>query len=108
VAQAVELDLRGHGLLESGRYGAAIPVLRMTLTTTGAQPAGCLHPASTACLTYAYALFDLGRALRLSGHPGAAVRILQARLQIDNQRPLVELELARAEAAGGARTTAAR
>jgi hypothetical protein len=36
------------------------------------------------------------------------VRILQARLQIDNQRPLVELELARAEAAGGARTTAAR
>ena len=107
-AQAVELDLRGHGLLESGRYGAAIPVLRMTLTVTGAQPAGCLHPASTACLTYAYALFDLGRALRLSGHPGAAVRILQARLQIDNQRPLVELELAGAEAAGGARTTAAR
>jgi hypothetical protein len=108
VAQAVALDLRGHGLLESGRYGAAIPVLRMTLTATGAQLAGCLHPASTACLTYAYALFDLGRALRLSGHPAAAVRLLQARLQIDDQRTVVALELARAEAAGGVRTTAAR
>ena len=74
VAQAVELDLRGHGLLESGRYAAAIPVLRMTLAATGEQVAGCLQPASTACLTYAYALFDLGRALRLSGHPDAAVR----------------------------------
>jgi hypothetical protein len=108
VAQAVALDLRGHGLLESGRYGAAIPVLRMALTATGAQLAGCLHPASTACLTYAYALFDLGRALRLSGHPAAAVLLLQARLQIDDQRTVVALELARAEAAGGVRTTAAR
>jgi hypothetical protein len=80
----------------------------MTLTATGAQLAGCLHPASTACLTYAYALFDLGRALRLSGHPAAAVRLLQARLQIDDQRTVVALELARAEAAGGVRTTAAR
>lgn len=105
VAQAVELDLRGHGLLESGRYAAAIPVLRMTLAATGAQVAVCQHPASTACLTYAYALFDLGRALRLSGHPAAAVGLLRARLQIDNQSGVVELELARAEAASGVGAT---
>jgi len=101
VAQAVELDLRGHGLLEGGRYRAAIAVLRMTLAATGVRVAGCLHPASTACLTYAYALFDLGRAQRLSGHPAAAVGVLQARLQIDNQRSVVELELSRAKAASG-------
>ena len=106
VAQAVELDLRGHGLLESGQYAAAIPVLRMTLAATGAQVAVCQHPASTACLTYAYALFDLGRALRLSGHPAAAVGLLRARLQIDNQSGVVELELARAEAARSAGATA--
>jgi hypothetical protein len=106
VAQAVDLDLRGHGLLESGRYAAAIPVLRMTLVATGVRVAGCLHPASTACLTYAYALFDLGRALRLSGDPAAAVGLLRARLQIDNQRGVVELELARAEAAGRVGATA--
>jgi hypothetical protein len=106
VAQAVELDLRGHGLLESGQYAAAIPVLRMTLAATGAQVAVCQHPASTACLTYAYALFDLGRALRLSGHPAAAVGLLRARLQIDNQSGVVELELARAEAARGTGATA--
>ena len=29
------------------------------------------------CLTYAYALYDLGRALRLSGDPAAAVPILE-------------------------------
>jgi hypothetical protein len=106
VAQAVDLDLRGHGLLESGRYGAAIPVLRMTLVATGVQVAGCLHPASTACLTYAYALFDLGRALRLSGHRAAAVGLLHDRLQIDNQRSVVELELTRAEAASAVGATA--
>ena len=104
VALAVELDLRGHDLLQTGRYGAAIPVLRMAMTATGARPDGCQHPASTACLTYAYALYDLGRALRLSGQAAAAVPLLEARLQIDNQRPVVALELARAEAAGGVRT----
>jgi hypothetical protein len=49
------------------------------------------------CLTYAYALYDLGRALRLSGDPSAAIPILERRLEIDNQRPtgMAELELAR-------------
>ena len=98
-ALAFTLDLRGHGLLESGRYGQAIPVLQHALSATGEHLSGCLEPASAACLTYAYALFDLGRALRLSGNPGASVPVLRDRLQIDNQRPVVALELARAEAA---------
>ena len=55
------------------------------------------EPASSTCLTYAYALYDLGRAVRLGGEPQAAVPILERRLQIDNQRWIVsdELQLAR-------------
>jgi hypothetical protein len=56
------------------------------------------------CLTYAYALYDLGRALLLDGDPRAALGVLSERLQIDNQRATVQeqLELARAADAGGA------
>jgi hypothetical protein len=99
-ALATELEARGHGLLESGRYADAAPVLRRALAATGERLGACLEPASGNCLTYAYALYDLGRALRLSGDAAAAVPILERRLQIDNQRPTVEaeLELARQEA----------
>ena len=45
------------------------------------------------CLTYAYALYDLGRAVRLTGESQAAVPILERRLQIDNQRWIVDAEL---------------
>ena len=41
----------------------------------------------------ALALYDLGRAVRLSGQPQAAVPILERRLQIDNQRSTVDAEL---------------
>jgi hypothetical protein len=55
-------------------------------------------------LTYAYALYDLGRALLLDGDPRAALGVLSERLQIDNQRATVqeELELARVTDVGGA------
>jgi hypothetical protein len=46
-----------------------------------------------ASLIYAYALYDLGSALRLHGQPAAAVPVLQRRLQIDNQRPTVQAQL---------------
>lgn len=61
-------------------------------------------PAGERCLTYAYALYDLGRALLLDGDPHAALGVLSKRLQIDNQRATVqeELELASATDAGGA------
>ncbi len=93
---AAQLDAEGHDLLEAGRYGAAIGALQRTLEATGERLQDCLQPAGETCLTYAYALFDLGRALRLEGHPAAAVAVLRRRLQIDNQRATVQgqLELA--------------
>jgi tetratricopeptide (TPR) repeat protein len=58
-------------------------------------------PEGTDDLNYAYALYNLGNALRLSGHPEEAVPILEQRLAIPNQRGTVkrELEAARAQAA---------
>ncbi|HEY1507772.1 MAG TPA: serine/threonine-protein kinase [Solirubrobacteraceae bacterium] len=82
---AATLEAQGHGLMDAGNYTAAIPVLRKSLAAS-----------SPTSLTYAYALFDLGRSLRLSGDPRAAVPILYRRLQIHNQTGVVrsELELA--------------
>ena len=94
---ATELEAQGHGLLEAGRYGDAVAVLKRAVLATGETVGACVEPASSACLTYAYALYDLGRAVRLTGEPQAAVPILERRLQIDNQRWVVgaELQLAR-------------
>jgi hypothetical protein len=93
---ATQFEAQGHDLLQSGRYGNAVPVLRRALAATGKQLDDCLTPVSESCLTYAYALYDLGRALELGGDPGAAVPVLQKRLQIDNQRDVVAAELERA------------
>jgi eukaryotic-like serine/threonine-protein kinase len=76
------LEARGHGLMESGDYGAAIPVLRQALAA-----------ASPGSLTHAYAMYDLGRSLRLAGDPRAAVSVLYQRLQIPNQTGVVRVEL---------------
>jgi hypothetical protein len=92
-AVATALEARGHGLLENGEYSDAVSVLRDAVLATGMHLSTCLDPVSSTCLTYAYALYDLGRALRLSGDPSAAVPVLERRLQIDNQRPTVEAEL---------------
>lgn len=96
-ALATELEAQGHSLLEAGRYGDAVPVLKRAVLATGETLGACLEPANSTCLTYAYALYDLGRAERLNGEPQAAVPILERRLQIDNQRSTVgaELQLAR-------------
>ena len=59
-------------------------------------------PEGSEDLNYAYALFNLGSALRLSGNPEAAIPVLEQRLAIPNQTSTVEeeLEAARAEAGG--------
>jgi eukaryotic-like serine/threonine-protein kinase len=96
------LEARGHTLMMQTDYAGAIPVLREALA---AAPPGSL--------TYAYALFDLGRSLRLAGDPQAAIPILWQRLHIPNQTGVVksELELAlralgqRYRASGGAAPT---
>lgn len=99
-AVATALESRGHDLLAAGDYSAALPVLRQAVAATGVLPGTCLEPRQPGCLIYAFALYDLGRALRLSGDPQAAVAILQRRIQIDNYRSIVayELQLARQEA----------
>jgi tetratricopeptide (TPR) repeat protein len=58
-------------------------------------------PKGTDDLNYAYALYNLGHALRLSGRPREAIPLLERRLEIPNQTATVsrELEAARADAA---------
>jgi tetratricopeptide (TPR) repeat protein len=76
------LEARGHQLMVSGNYSAAIPVLRQ---------AAAAAPHSS--LTYAYALYDLGRSLRLAGDPKDAVAVLYQRLQIPDQTETVREQL---------------
>lgn len=76
------LEVQGHQLLTAGDYQGAIRVLREAVSS-----------APRSSLTYAYALFDLGRSLRLAGDPRAAVPILWQRLQIPNQTDVVRNEL---------------
>ena len=94
---ATQLEERGHALLTRGAYAQAVPVLRAALRATGRHLPECVEPESESCLTYAYAMYDLGRALQLSGQRAAAVPVLERRLQIDNQRAVVReaLEVAR-------------
>jgi serine/threonine-protein kinase len=97
-ASADALEARGHALMLDGSYQAAIPVLRQALAA-----------APPSSLTYAYALFDLGRSLRLAGDARQAAQVLWQRMQIPNQTGVVrtELQLAlqelgrRANASGG-------
>lgn len=80
---AASLESQGHSLMLGGQYQSAIPVLRQAVAA-----------APHSSLTYAYALFDLGRSLRLAGDPRAAVQVLYQRLQIPNQTDVVRSELA--------------
>ncbi len=90
----VSLEAQGHQLMVNGAYGPAIDLLRKAVAT-----------APKSDITYAYALYDLGRSLRLSGDPQAAIPVLRARLQIPNQPDAVRRELMLAVAgANGAPT----
>jgi len=86
---ASALEARGHDLMMAGQYQQAIGFLRQAVAS-----------APSSSLTYAYALYDLGRALRLDGQTASALAVLGERLQIDNQRPVVEEEIALARGAG--------
>ena len=91
-ADGARLNEQGFQLMNEGRYDEAIPILQRAVDS---------FPAGASDLNYAYALFNLGRSLRLAGRPDEAIPILERRLQIPNQTGVVrrELELAR-EAAG--------
>jgi serine/threonine-protein kinase len=87
---AASLNARGFALMNQGRYEEAIPPLQRAVDSfdEGSQD-----------LTYAYALFNLGRSLRLAGRPGEAIPILERRLQIPNQQKVVKQELKQAQKA---------
>jgi hypothetical protein len=97
---AAALESEGHRLLAAGQYSAAVDRLLGAIRASGQSLAQCMEPGTEACLTFAYALYDLGRALRLDGDPSAAIPVLRQRLRIDNQRPIVQQELELARNAG--------
>jgi eukaryotic-like serine/threonine-protein kinase len=83
------LAAQGHTLIAQGNYAAAIAVLSRAVQ-------GCPVATTDPC---AYALFDLGHALRLAGRPADAIPVLQQRLQNPDQAATVQQELALAEGA---------
>ena len=91
-ALGASLNEEGFALIQSGEYEAAVPVLEEAVVS---------FPAGTEDLEYAYALFNLGNALRLSGRPDEAIPVLERRLEIPNQVATVEEELAAARAEAG-------
>jgi predicted Ser/Thr protein kinase len=91
-ATGAELNAEGYSLIQEGRYAEAIPVLRTAVAS---------FPQETTDLNFAYALFNLGHALRMAGQPEAAIPILEQRLEIPDQTETVQTELDAARAAAG-------
>jgi serine/threonine-protein kinase len=93
-ARGAALNQQGFELMNRGDYEGAIPVLQQAVDS---------FPDGTDDLNYAYALFNLGRSLRLAGRPDEAIPVLEQRLQIPNQTETVqrELDLAKRQAGRG-------
>jgi eukaryotic-like serine/threonine-protein kinase len=88
------LNLEGFEMIQAGRYDEAIPVLEEAVRS---------FPPGTNDVDYAYALFNLGNALRLSGRPDEAIPVLERRLEIPNQTAAVRSELTAARGEAGSR-----
>jgi eukaryotic-like serine/threonine-protein kinase len=88
----VALNDQGYALMQSGDYEGAIPLLERAVAA---------FPDGSQELTYGYALYNLGRSLRLAGRSAEAIPILERRLQIPNQTETVQRELDAARAAAG-------
>jgi eukaryotic-like serine/threonine-protein kinase len=80
--------------MNAGDYEGAIAKLQEAVDS---------FPPGTDDLNYAYALFNLGKSLRLAGRPDEAIPILEQRLEIPNQTDAVkeELKLAKKDAKKG-------
>jgi eukaryotic-like serine/threonine-protein kinase len=89
---ASQLNAEGHRLMNAGRYEEAIPPLKAAVARCG---------DSTVVDPCAYALYNLGRSLRLAGRPDEAIPILERRLRIPNQQDTVREELDAARRAAG-------
>jgi hypothetical protein len=86
------LNQEGFEMIQAGRYEEAVPVLEEAVSS---------YPSGSEDLGYAYALFNLGNALRLGGRPEEAIPVLEERLRIPNQTDVVREELAAAESEAG-------
>jgi eukaryotic-like serine/threonine-protein kinase len=92
LALASSLNQEGFELVQGGAYEEAVPVLEEAIRA---------FPPDTEDVNYAYALFNLGNALRLSGRPEEAIPVLERRLRIPNQTGTVSRELAAARREAG-------
>jgi len=91
-ALGAQLNDEGYSLIQQGLYEEAIPVLERAVAA---------FPEGTTEINYAYALFNLGHALRMAGRPDEAIPILEQRLEIPDQTETVQAELDAARAAAG-------
>jgi serine/threonine protein kinase len=91
-ATPAQLNDEGFRLMRAGRYTDAIPLLERAVAA---------FPNDSTELTYAYALYNLGRSLRLAGRPQEAIPLLERRLRIPNQRDAVARELSAARRSAG-------
>ena len=87
-ARGAALNDEGFALMNQGRYDEAVAKLQEAVDS---------FPPGTDDINYAYALFNLGKALRLAGRPDEAIPILEQRLQIPNQTETVKAELKQAK-----------
>jgi eukaryotic-like serine/threonine-protein kinase len=87
-ARGAALNDEGFILMNDGRYDEAIAKLQEAVDS---------FPPGTDDINYAYALFNLGKSLRLAGRPEEAIPILEQRLQIPNQTETVKAELKQAK-----------
>ena len=93
-ARGARLNDQGFALMSRGDFAGAVPLLEQAVAS---------WPEDSRELTYAYALFNLGKSLNRSGRAEEAIPYLEKRLTWDDQRETVqaELDLARRTAAAG-------
>ncbi|MEK6229930.1 MAG: serine/threonine-protein kinase [Actinomycetota bacterium] len=92
-AEGARLDAQAYSLIQQGKYQEAVPVARRAVAS---------FPEDDTSTNYAYALFNLGTALNRSGSPEEAIPLFEKRLGFsDNQRDVVEAELADAREKAG-------
>ena len=91
----VALNDQGFALIGQGKPNDAVAPLQRSVAAFRAQ-------GRKGEIGYAYALYNLGNALRLSGRPAEAIPFLQERLQISNyKRGIVKKELKTAQQQAG-------
>jgi serine/threonine-protein kinase len=91
----VALNDQGFALIGQGKSADAVAPLQRSVEAFRAQ-------GRKGDIGYAYALYNLGNALRLSGRPADAIPFLQERLQVTNyKRGIVQKELATARQQAG-------